>query len=333
MGEFPDQGPSLQNLLESMRQYQAPPPPAPRKFPWLNILLFLLTLISTMFFGAYMVHYYPDMHRFWFFLKRHPDMWLDGLPFSVTLMVILLSHELGHYFFSRHHNVQASLPYFIPAPNFIGTFGAVIFMKGKIRDRRALLDIGAAGPLAGFVVSLFALYVGLKNSQVIPLEQADGLIMFGPNRLIMWACQWLLPPLTANDAILSPIMDAAWVGFFVTMLNLLPIGQLDGGHIAYACLGEKTTYLSWTVLALMIAMGGLGIISGFFIDVLGAPLFWEGWLFFALFTLLLMGPRGVKHPPPLYPEVRLDWFRWLVALVTAVVFFLIFSPTPFAVMG
>jgi len=331
MDEYPNQGPDLRSLFESMPHYQTPPPR--QKFPWLNIVLFVLTLISTMFFGAYMVHYYPDWRRFWFFLKLHPDMWLDGLPFSITLMVILLSHELGHYLFSRHHKVAASLPYFIPAPNFIGTFGAVIFMKGRIRDRRALLDIGAAGPLAGFVVSLFALYIGLRTSQIVPLEQVQGLIMFGPNHLISWACQWLLPPLTQNDVIQSPILDAAWVGFFVTMLNLLPIGQLDGGHIAYACLGEKTTYLSWTVIAIMIFMGGVGLISGFFVNILGAPIFWEGWLFFAVFTLLLMGPRGVRHPPPLHPEVKLDWFRWLVAIITVVVFFLIFTPTPFAVMG
>jgi membrane-associated protease RseP (regulator of RpoE activity) len=310
-----------------------PPEPDPQfRFPWLNIILFVLTVFSTMFFGAYMAHYSPDWHKFWIMLKYHPAIWLDGLPFSITLMVILLSHELAHYFFSRHHKVPSSLPYFIPAPNLIGTFGAVIFMKGRITDRRALLDIGAAGPLAGFIVSLFALYVGVKYAKIVPFDASEGLIMFMPNQLIDWAFRLWLPAaaVAPSDVIQSPILDAAWVGFFVTMLNLLPIGQLDGGHVAYAALGKYTIYLSWAVIAVLFAMGGISILAD---NLMHTGIFWEGWLFFAIFSLILMGPRGVRHPPPLRPEIKLDWFRWLVVIIVVIVFFLTFTPTPFVVTG
>jgi len=299
------------------------------RIPWLNLILFLLTVFSTMFFGAYMAHYNPDWLKFWRLLRAHPRIWLDGLPFSVTLMVILLSHELAHYFFSRHHQVPSSLPYFIPAPNLIGTFGAVIFMKGRIKDRRALLDIGAAGPLSGFIVSLFALYMGVKTARIVPFDQTQTLIMFVPNHLIDWAFKLWLPAVSAGQVIESPILDAAWVGFFVTMLNLFPIGQLDGGHVAYASLGKYTPFLSWAVIIALFAMGITSLIAMEF----GKLIFWEGWLFFAVFVLILMGPRGVRHPPPIDPEVRLDWVRKLIALIVLAVFFLTFTPMPFIVTG
>lgn len=320
----------LQKLFYGIQTYDTP---GRRRVPWLNLVLFLLTIGSTIFFGSYNAHYPVNWHEFWAMVKYHPSalgsFLLDGVPFSVTLMVILLSHELAHYFFSQHHQVASSLPYFIPAPNLIGTFGAVILMKGKIRDRRALLDIGAAGPLAGFVVSLFALYIGVKTARIVPFEQTQGMVMFIPNRVIHWAFQVWLPPAGPDQVIVSPILDAAWVGFFVTMLNLFPIGQLDGGHIAYAVLGRYTTYLSWLVLAGLGLMGGASMLAGIY----GKIFFWEGWLFFAIFSLLLMGPRGIQHPPPLYPEVRLDWIRWLFALLALLVFFLCFTPTPFMVTG
>ena len=121
------------------------PPEEPFKFPWLNLILFLLTVGSTMFFGAYMAHYDADIHKFWIFLKYNPEWWLDGLPFSITLMVILLSHELGHYFFSRHHRVASSLPYFIPAPNLVGTFGGEA-IAGHTTDWIDLIDSPPPAP-------------------------------------------------------------------------------------------------------------------------------------------------------------------------------------------
>ncbi len=305
--------PELEKLLEELSALREP---EPFRIPWLNIILFLLTVASTMFFGSYMAHYDPDIRRFWVYLKYHPEWWLDGLPFSITLMVILLSHELGHFLFSRYHRVPASLPYFIPAPNLVGTFGAVILMRGRIRDRKALLDIGSAGPICGFIVSLFAMYIGIKTARIVPFEKSESLILFQPNLLIHWALFKWLPNIEPSSVIQSAILDASWVGFFVTMLNLLPIGQLDGGHIAYACFGERTTYLSWGMIVILFIMGFL---------------FWAGWLFFGIFALLLMGPKGIKHPPPLYPEIKLDWKRKLIALASFAIFVLTFIPTPFVV--
>lgn len=316
----------FQRLLESA---QFKPGRTRLRIPWVNIILFLLTVCSTMFFGAFMAQNTPELRDFWNALGNNPRLLLEGAPFSVTLMVILLSHELSHYFFSRYHRVPSSLPYFIPAPNLIGTFGAVILMRGRIRDRRALLDIGAAGPLAGFIVSLFALYVGVNTAQVVAFSETKGAVMFIPNWIIRAAFHIWLPSFELNQVIESPILDAAWVGFFVTMLNLLPIGQLDGGHIAYACLDRFTIYLSWAVVAALFLMGGLSLAAAQF----GKVLFWEGWLFFAILSLLLMGPRGIRHPPPVHPEVRLGWVRWMVAIIALIVFLLTFTPTPFVVTG
>jgi len=333
MGEFPEPGKEFSKYSYTIPVYsyhQSEEVKERFRIPWLNLALFILTIFSTMFFGSYMMHYDPDLRKFWIFLKYHPGWWLDGLPFSLTLMVILLSHELGHYFFSRYHQVPASLPYFIPAPNLVGTFGALIFMKGKIRDRRALLDIGAAGPLCGFVVSLFALWIGIRTAKVIPLDLSAGMVLFNPNILFKLAFSRWLPISDPASVIQSPILDAAWVGMFVTMLNLLPIGQLDGGHIAYACLGRFTRYFSWSVLILMMAVGGISMLANL---LFSEVIFWEGWLFFALFALLLMGPRGIQHPPPTFPEIKLDPARWVIAFLAILVFFLTFIPTPFVIMG
>ena len=129
----------------------APPTPKPRV--WINIILFVLTCLSTVVAGAYLSHFDQDLWRFWAVIKYRPHMWLDGLPFAVTIMAILTAHELGHYFLSRHHRVNCSLPYFLPGPNLVGTFGAVIFMRSPIPNRKALFDIGAAGPLMGLLVA------------------------------------------------------------------------------------------------------------------------------------------------------------------------------------
>jgi len=293
------------------------PPPAPRRrFPWINLVLLITTAGTTLLAGTYMAHFTPNLREFLFRLHFHPEWLLDGLPFSITLIVILGSHEMGHFLLSRHHRVQASLPYFIPAPNLVGTFGALIFMRGRISDRRALVDIGAAGPLLGFLVSLFALYVGIQHAQVAPMEAAVGQVLFNPNVLEALAFSFWLGPVPAKMIIISPILDAAWVGFFVTMINLLPIGQLDGGHIAYAVFGRRTLWLSWLTLALLIVLSR----------------FWPGWGVFALFVLILMGRRGIQHPPPEHPEVRLDALRWLLALAALLVFLLCFMPQPFTLV-
>jgi len=300
---------------------ELPPPfepslPPPRPFPWINLILFAATACSTLLAGTYMAHFYPNLLHFLKALPHRPVWLLDGLPFSITLMVILGSHEMGHFILSRYHQVEASLPYFIPAPNLVGTFGALIFMRGRIRDRRALVDIGAAGPLCGFLVSLFALYVGIKQARVAPLEEAAGQILFNPNLITFTAFNYLLEAIPTNSVIISPILDASWVGFFVTTINLLPIGQLDGGHVAYAVFGRRTIWVSWATIALLVLLS----------------YFWAGWGVFAIFVLLLMGRRGIKHPPPEFAEVPLDLLRWLLVLAALLVFVLCFQTQPFTVL-
>ncbi len=283
----------------------------PHKLTPTHILLFVLTFITTLLAGAIQRGVIP-----W----EEPEKIYLGLPFSLTLLLILLTHELSHYFMSRKNNVSASLPYFIPAPPIpmiIGTFGAIIKMKPPIFDRRALIDIGASGPIGGFIVSVFAVVIGLGSSDIIPLDeihkQAE-MISLGESLLFMF-----LAKLTLNldpdkfTIVLHPIAFAGWVGFLVTSLNLLPIGQLDGGHISYALFGEKHK---------LIAMGMIPILI-----ILGIFL-WHGWLFWAVLVLII----GYKHPPVVYPNITLDRKRKLTGWISLAIFLLTFTPVPIEII-
>src|SRR4030043_309999 len=188
---------------------------------------------------------------------------LKGLPFALTLMTILLSHELSHYFTSRKHKVKATLPYFIPAPTIIGTFGAVIKMKSPIVTRKALVDIGASGPVAGFIISVIVSIIGLSLSKVVAIGETKGALGLGDSLLFSFLSDMILNYQPGfQDIALHPVAFAGWIGLFVTSLNLIPIGQLDGGHIAYALLGEKHFLLSNILVATMVLLG---------------LLLWEGW--------------------------------------------------------
>ena len=220
--------------------YPKPLPPPSTFSDWgLPILLFGLTAFTTLWAGAYQVNTKPVTGA-WDFLSKYPDSLINGLPFAATLLGILVTHEMGHYILSRIHRVPASFPLFIPGPpQFIGTFGAVIRMRSPIMRRRALFDIGVAGPIAGFFAAVVALIIGLSFSYVIPKEQAFGLQLGEP--LLLQGFAWLMfgpiPP--THDLVLHPIAFAAWFGFFVTAINLLPLGQLDGGHVAFAVFGQQ----------------------------------------------------------------------------------------------
>jgi membrane-associated protease RseP (regulator of RpoE activity) len=304
------------------------------KFPWLNLLLFAATLMTTVLAGSYLIYPDPDLYRFWIEVQAHPEFLLDGLPFSVALLSILMAHELGHYIVSRHHGVACSLPFFIPGPTVIGTFGAVIYMKSRIPDRRALFDIGAAGPLSGLIVAGFTMIVGLLTAQPQSLASLAGqepVVIFNANllsTLMMAAGTRLAPGLlpaavksllanpAAGGALASPFLDAACVGFLVTMINLLPIGQLDGGHIAYALFGKRCLWLSAGALALLC---GLGL------------RWWWPWIVLAAFVLVLMGRKGLIHPPPENPELKLLLGQKLLAAVILILFILILSPVPFEI--
>jgi membrane-associated protease RseP (regulator of RpoE activity) len=237
-----------------------------------------------------------------------------GLPFSITLMAILIVHEMSHYMASRAHRVPATLPFFIPAPSIIGTFGAVIKMRGVIWDRRTLLDIGASGPIGGFLLALPALVGGFAMSQIVPGGSGEGGIILGDSLLVSIISRLTLGDLPTDvSVILHPIAFAGWIGMFVTSLNLLPVGQLDGGHIAKALFPVRSDAIARTIHIALFVMG---------------LLYWEGWLLWALLLVFL----GVGHPPVLLPHIALDDRRRNVGFIAIVIFLLTFVPVPFRIM-
>lgn len=246
-------------------------------------------------------------------LLSNPLGILVGFPFAITVMTILLCHEMGHYVVARAYRVDASLPFFLPAPPIFlfGTFGAFIRMRTMPPSRRALFDIGAAGPWAGFLVAMPLLIVGLSLSTVQPLPplgSAPGLTL-GDSLLFSWLTQIILGVRPDEVAIiLHPIALAAWFGLFVTCLNLLPIGQLDGGHISYAVFGHNHRWIARGVLTFVVVLG----IGG-----------WVGWFVCAIIFMIV----GLDHPPTWDPG-ELDRPRQVAAALTFVLLILTFMPEP-----
>lgn len=268
----------------------------------LNILLFLLTLLSTAAAGA--LQQGVPLLKDWTLITK-------GFPFSFTLLTILIAHEMSHYFLSRYHRVHVTLPFFIPAPSIIGTFGAFIRIKSPMRDRRALLDIGLAGPLGGTLVAIPVLYFGLKMSTIQIMPKTTGLEL-GSSILLNQMIRITLGKLPDYyQVILHPVAFAGWIGLLVTSLNLIPIGQLDGGHIAYAILGEKSKKLAMICFVGLIILGLLG---------------WPGWFIWA--GLLYM--MGWRHPPPLDPSLPLDRKRKWLGVLSLILFVITFTPVPFS---
>lgn len=271
---------------------------------FLPIVLFIITVFTTLFAGATQEGVNP--------LRDPATLWV-GLPFAGTLLLILFCHEMGHYLTAKRYGVRVTPPYFIPGLPFpfgIGTFGAFIRIKSPIYKKRALLDIGAAGPIAGFIVSIFAVGIGLQSSEIVP-KSPDGTLLQLADPLIMTFIAGVLgrTPPEGFDIALNSVAFAGWIGFFVTMLNLLPIGQLDGGHIVYALLGRKHRYISMAmiVILVMLAMNG-----------------WWGWYLWAVLT----GLMGVNHPPIMDGPVPLDFKHRIVALVSFLIFVVTFMPNP-----
>lgn len=277
----------------------------------LPIVLFLLTVFTTLWAGAYQAYHGPVRGPLNFLLSSPETLW-RGIPFAGALLFILTTHELGHYLLSKIHRVPASLPLFIPGPpHFIGTFGAIIRMRGPILSRRALFDIGVAGPLAGFVVAVVALIVGLNLSTVVDRTGTFGLQLGEPLLLqfMAWVIIGPLPP--EADVVLHPIGFAAWFGLFVTSLNLLPIGQLDGGHVAYALWGRRQRTMAMVFLPILLVLGFIG---------------WPGWFLWAF----MAGLWGLGHPPVIDPHVPLGRNRTIVGWIAFVVFVVTFAPVPFS---
>jgi membrane-associated protease RseP (regulator of RpoE activity) len=301
-------------LTQPLGQNEDDHEPEPSFFSkWtLPVVLFFLTVFTTLWAGAYQTYNGPVRGPLNFLLTS-PEMLWRGLPFAGALLFILTTHELGHYVLSKIHRVPASLPLFIPGlPHFIGTFGAIIRMRGPILSRRALFDIGVAGPLAGFVVAVIVLVIGLSLSTVVERTATRGLQLGEPLliQFMAWVVIGSIPPET--DVVLHPIGFAAWFGLFVTSLNLIPIGQLDGGHVAYALLGRRQRTLALVFVPILLVLGFVG---------------WPGWLLWAV----MAGLFGIGHPPVLDPHVPLGRNRTIVGWIALVVFVVTFVPVPFSV--
>jgi membrane-associated protease RseP (regulator of RpoE activity) len=319
-----DQTPSpLSSTFELLRPVEVFTVRQPKRRYWLHAVLLLLTLFTTLVVGARLEYNFlhnlpafslddntlPLFPLTW--ALREPSRLLLGVPFALSLMAILLPHEMGHFLYCVRYGIYATLPFFIPAPTLIGTLGAFIRIKSPIRSRAALFDIGIAGPLSGFSVAVLTLFIGLRLSKPMPLGIGDSLIQVG-YPLIFQLTNWLLSggnPYPLTDMYLHPTAIAAWVGMFATALNLLPGGQLDGGHIIYAVMPRAHKWVSRITMLILLPMG---------------IFLWAGWLLWAV----LLGISGVRHPRvPLWPE--LDAKRKLLALLALALLILTFTPAPF----
>jgi membrane-associated protease RseP (regulator of RpoE activity) len=280
---------------------------SPRRLLLVHLPLLLITFLTTTTAGALWQGLDPI---------HHPALLVRGLPFAATLLAILLVHETGHYVMCRWHRVAASLPYFLPAPPTIfplGTFGAFIRIRARFPNRQALFDIGAAGPWAGFVVALAATAIGLRLSTVQPIQPDAHMLELGDSLLTAFLTRLVLHADPAT-VVLHPIAFAGWFGLFVTSINLLPVSQLDGGHVLYAFNGRQTWGVSALLLALLVWLGTRG---------------WPGWLMWAVILVLLM---RLGHPPTRNDAEPLDPGRRLAALATLVLFIASFVAEPFRIL-
>ncbi len=298
--------------------------------PWINLALAIVTIISVQFSGAsYACQCIP---------QTLAD-WLSGLPMMLTMMVILLAHEFGHYFAARYHKIAVTLPYFIPLPLIspVGTLGAFIQLRSPFKTKKQLFDIGVAGPLAGLIFAIPLTILGVASSPVNELTRGENSVLEG-NSIFYLAVKYLahdqllpnfdqyadlpfwqefllllagaIPAGGGTDILINSVAFAAWFGLFVTAMNLLPVGQLDGGHVIYCLLGEKARWL------------GIGLIGIMFV---AGILWWPGWLLWALLVFFVIGPG---HPPPLNDLVPVGWPRKILAYVMVIIFVILFMPNP-----
>jgi membrane-associated protease RseP (regulator of RpoE activity) len=292
-------------------------PPRFRDRVWLHVLLFVLTLGTTTLVG--LGHYASFLSEFG---ARHVSAgWSSlgyGCWYSLTILGILGAHEMGHYVACRYYRVDASLPYFIPMLGVLtGTFGAVIRIREPILYKRALFDIGIAGPIAGFVVAVPALFLGMWLSNAVPLPKPfSGLELGEP--LLFQAAAWMVwgtPPdgLALN---MHPMVFAAWFGLLATALNLFPIAQLDGGHISYAVFGRRSTAITFGALAVAAVLTALSL----------------SWIVWTLMIVAMLFVAGPRHPPVMDELIPLDPARRWLAIFAVVMFALCFTPAPISLL-
>ncbi len=289
--------PSVSSTLEYYRPVPQWAPRAPKPRYWLHALLLLATCFTTLVMGARMQYNFarglpalsfndaalPLFPANWAF--THPARLLDGVPFMVTVMLFFLAHEMGHYLYCRRYGVYATLPFFIPMPTPIGTMGAIILIRSRIRSRTALFDIGIAGPIAGFVVALVVLVVAMGWSKPMHASFGPGdyelgyPLIFEVTRRALMGMNLLRGPaaLPLDRVLLHPTAIAAWVGMLATSLNLLPGGQLDGGHIVFAIAPRAHKFVSWLTILILLPMGYY---------------LWTGWFIWAILLLL----TSLRHP-------------------------------------
>jgi len=316
----------------------APPKPNPSN-PWVNLLLFALTLFSMLFAGALYNFEGPVSENFLTDMRHILFTLIKGLPFAASMLSILLAHEFGHYLAARYHKSDVTLPYFIPFPlSPFGTLGAFIRLKTPPKNKRILLDIGIAGPLAGLVIAIPVLFYGLATSEVhpLPLSMPPGQVFEGNSLLYLGIKylihgQWLPTPSSygnlhpllywaryyftglplpngGTDVLLNDVAWAGWAGLLVTALNLIPAGQLDGGHLSYVLFGHNTRKFRPTILGIMLILG----------------IFWSGWWLWAALIFFL----GQTHAEPLDQITLLDPNRKVLAIFGLILFVLVFIPVP-----
>ncbi|MBI2222052.1 MAG: site-2 protease family protein [Acidobacteria bacterium] len=283
---------------------------------WLHALLLLITLVTTTAAGG--LHYASFLSDFGARALATGELlsyiWPQGLWYSGTLLLILGAHEMGHYLACRYHQVDATLPYFLPAPlPLTGTIGAFIRIREAFPNRRILFDIGVAGPLAGFAVLVPALFAGLAMSTIAPLPADFSGLALGEPLLFRAAARIVWGAVPDGYSInMHPMVFASWFGLFATALNLMPFGQLDGGHISYAALGRRSTIISLVTIAVAV---GLTFVS-------------SSWMVVTVMMVLMLLAFGAKHPSVIDDAIELDPPRRAVALFSAVVFVVCFTPVP-----
>ena len=286
----------------------------------LSLLLFALTFFSTLFVGAQLAISYKtnapienevELLRY---LSGNPAALTMGFPFAFTVLGFLMAHEMGHYFACRYYGIRSTLPYFIPFPNLIGTLGAFIKIRSPFQNRKALFDVGIAGPIAGFIVAVPALMISLPHSKVVAVNPESMQLVLGePLIFQLIAKSFHVTPPPGMDIILHPVAFAAWVGFFATALNLLPSGQLDGGHIVYSLFGGHHRIVSKAFVFVMIPVG---------------MIFWTWWILWAVIPLVL----GLNHPPTMDNSLPLGLGRKIISVIGLVIFVLSFSLTPIKII-
>jgi membrane-associated protease RseP (regulator of RpoE activity) len=287
----------------------------------LAVALFLLTLGTALAAGTqFAVTFkqnqpgsFTELFHAYALFYQHPAALLAGLPFALTLLTILLAHELGHFFACRRHHIHSSYPFFIPFPSLIGTFGAFILMRSPIRTNRSLFDVGASGPLVGFVFAVPALLYGILHAKLIATPYPQSQMAFGNPLLLHILSAMLYPNVPVKNLLIDPIGRAAWVGLFATSLNLLPAGQLDGGHILRSISPRAHQVVSWILPVALIFLG-----------YTGQSLLWYVW------AALLLGIKFLRVIP-IYDPQELDPPRRFGAFLTLLVFVLSFMPMPIIV--